>query len=54
MMLYRITYIRNGSPRGVTFHGADFVEALQFADLWQHMTQCPVLTIKPVQSRGMK
>lgn len=53
-MLFRITYIRNGSPRGVTFHGADFVEALQFADLWQYMTRCPVLTIKPVQSRGMK
>lgn len=53
-MLYRITYIRNGSPRGVTFSGADFVEALQFVDLWQYMTRCIVLTIKPVQSRGMK
>jgi len=53
-MLYRITYVRDGRARGVTFHGTDFVEALQFADLWQYMTQCPVLTIKPVQSRGMK
>lgn len=53
-MLFRITYIRNGSPHGVTFHGADFVEALQFADLWQYMTRCIVLTIKPIQSRGLK
>ena len=53
-MIYRITYIRDGQPRGVTFSGADFVEALQFADLWEHMTRCIVLTIKPVQSRGAK
>lgn len=53
-MLYRITYVRNGSPRGVTFAGADLVEALQFADLWSYMTRCIVLTIKPVQSRGSK
>lgn len=53
-MLYRITYIRDGWPRGVTFSGADLVEALAFADLWERITRCDVLTIKPVQSRGMK
>ena len=31
-MLYRITYIRDGRPRGVTFAGADLVEALEFCD----------------------
>lgn len=54
MMLYRITYVRNGSPRGVTFSGADIVEALRFVDLWEYVTKCSVLTIKPVQSRGAK
>ena len=53
-MLYRITYIRDGWPRGVTFAGADLVEALEFADLWERITRCAVLTLKPVQSRGMK
>jgi len=53
-MLFRITYIRGDKPRGVTFHGADYVEALQFADLWEHVTGCPVLTIKPIKSRGFK
>lgn len=53
-MLFRITYIRGDKPRGVTFHGADFVEALQFADLWSYMTRCAVLTIKPVKSRWFK
>ena len=51
-MLYRVTYVRNGSPRGVTFAGADLVEALHFADLWEYVTKCAVLTIKQVQSRG--
>lgn len=54
MKLWRITYVRDGNCRGVTFHGADFVEALQFADLWEYMTRCAVPTIKPVQSRGFK
>ena len=53
-MLYRITYIRGDKPHGVTFHGADFVEALRFVDIWEWVTRCQVLTIKPVQSRGFK
>ena len=53
MMLYRITYIRDGWPRGVTFAGADLVEALEFCDIWESVTGCAILTLKPVQSRGM-
>lgn len=53
-MLYRLTYIRNGFPRGVTFAGADLVEALEFCDIWESATGCAILTLKPVQSRGMK
>jgi hypothetical protein len=53
-MLYRITYVRNGSPRGVTFAGADLVEALEFCDIWESVTGCPILTLKQVQSRGIK
>ena len=48
-MIWRITYIRDGFPRGVTFHGADFVAALDFADLWESITRCPVLTVKQVK-----
>lgn len=47
-MLHRLTYIRDGQPRGVTFAGADLVEALEFAELWERVTRCPVLTIKPL------
>lgn len=46
-MLHRITYIRDGIPRRVTFAGADMVEALEFAELWERVTRCKVLTIKP-------
>jgi len=53
-MLFRITYIRGDKPRGVTFAGADLVEALEFCDIWESVTGCPVLTLKPVQSRGAK
>jgi hypothetical protein len=54
MMLYRVTYIRDGSARGVTFAGADLVEALEFCSIWESVTGCPILTLKPVQARGMK
>lgn len=47
-MLHRITYIQDGAPRGVTFAGANMVEALEFAELWERVTKCPVLTIKPL------
>lgn len=53
-MLFRITYIRGDKPRGVTFSGADLVEALEFCDLWEYVTKCCVLTLKQVQSRGAK
>lgn len=46
-MLYRVTYIRAGLPRGVTFAAEDFVDALEFAELWEDITKCPVLTVKP-------
>lgn len=53
-MLFRITYIRGDKPRGVTFSGADLVEALEFCDIWESVTGCAILTLKPVQARGMK
>lgn len=48
-MLWRITYVRDGWPRGVTFAGEDFIAALEFAELWESVTKCPVLTLKQVQ-----
>lgn len=51
-MLYRVTYIRAGQVRGVTFAGADLVEALEFASMWESMTRCPILTLKTI--RGLK
>jgi len=48
-MLWRITYVRDGRPRGVTFAKSDMVGALEFAKLWEEMTRCPVLTLKQVQ-----
>jgi hypothetical protein len=52
MMLFRITYIRGDKPRGVTFAGADLVEALEFCSIWESVTRCPILTLKTI--RGLK
>lgn len=48
-MLWRITYVRDGRPRGVTFAKSDMIAALEFAELWEEMTRCPVLTLKQVR-----
>lgn len=41
-MLYRATYHRNGSPRSVTFHAWDSIEALDFVELWERMAKVKV------------
>lgn len=51
-MLHRITYLRNGQPRSVTFAG-DLAEAAEFEALWERITKCPVLTRKIVARRRL-
>ena len=46
-MLYRLTYIRLGSPRSMTFFAADLADTARFSELWERVTKCPVLTLKP-------
>lgn len=46
--LYRQTYLRGGSPRSITFSAADAVSAAEFSELWEHLSGCPVLTLKPI------
>ena len=46
--LWRICYVRDGAPRNVTCFAADALAAAEFADLWERMLGCPVLTVKPL------
>ena len=47
-MIWRLCYVRSSVPKGVTFFAADLVAATVFTDLWERMTKCPVLTLKPL------
>lgn len=51
-MLHRITYLRDGQPRSVTFAG-DLAEAAEFEALWERVTKCPVLTRKVVATERL-
>ena len=46
--LYRITYLREGFPRSVTFFAADAVEAAAWSEVWEALAGVEVLTIKPI------
>jgi hypothetical protein len=44
--LYRLCYLRNGKPVGVTLWAADLVEALALQDMWEEVAKVKVLTLK--------
>lgn len=45
--LYRLTYQAEGRLFGQTFFAADLEKAVRFTEIWERMTKCPVLTLKP-------
>lgn len=44
--LFRICYLREHRPVGVTFSAADLVTAMEFSEAWEARTKCPVLTLR--------
>ena len=46
--LYRLSYLRGNTLRGVTFSAADILDALRFQELWESVTDIPVLDMKPL------
>lgn len=55
MTLYRATYLRGDSPRGVTFAAETLEEALDFSCFWEAFARVDVLTLKavPVSSQPL-
>lgn len=45
-MTQRLTYLRDGAPRSVTF-GGDLAQTAEFVEIWEGVTGCLVLTCKP-------
>ena len=48
-MTYRAIYLRAGRIVGVTFGAKTVAEAVAFADLWERLAKCEILTIKPTR-----
>ena len=48
IMVYRLSYLRGNTLRGVTFSAADILDALRFQELWESVTDIPVLDMKPL------
>ena len=46
--LYRLSYVREGKMKGVTFYAADLADALEIERVWETMARVQVLTMKPV------
>jgi hypothetical protein len=51
MSLFRICYVREGRPAGVTFWAADLVDALAWSDWWEGSIGKKVLTLKQEDPR---
>ena len=49
MNLYRMTYIREGKPRGTTFAHKDAASATQFAEVWAQAIKATLLTVVKVR-----
>lgn len=47
MTRYRASYVRAGAVRHVTFASADLVETAEFVELWQKVTGCSIIELKP-------
>ena len=46
-MIYRLCYLRKNIPVSITFFAGDLERVAWFSDLWERLTKCPVLTVKP-------
>lgn len=51
MNLYRMTYIREGKPRGTTFAAASARKATALAEKWCEAIHCVLLTVKALPKR---
>lgn len=47
-MLYRMSYVRNGIERHVTFFQADFINAVKFVEDWEKWNKVTA-TFKPTR-----
>ena len=51
-MLFRLTYVREGRERSLTFFAADLIAMLEFEAIWTRMAKASVIGSKPTgQSR---
>ena len=46
--LYRLSYVRGNTLRGVTFAAEDPIDAAQFSELWESVVGLPVLAMRPL------
>ena len=46
--LYRLSYVRGGKERSITFSAADQVAVAEFAAIWERTAPCTMLNIAAI------